>query len=390
MSRFLLKFFGFFGFLVAVIYLCDISYLFHGIRCTYLRGETSAQIDDNAFFHSRVVSAKSPFEIPFSKSFDQNELSDSLEHALKKSKSVAFLVVKNDSVLVERYWGGFSKESLTNSFSMAKSIVSLLVGCAIQDGYIENVDQSVFDFLPELSPFNGNDVTIRHLLEMSSGFDWLENYKRPISVTAKAYYGSNLKDLVLNRVFVSRPGKEYVYNSGNTQLLGVVLERAVGKSVSSFAGDFLWSKLGAKNDAKWTLDYKGGIEKTFCCFNSTARDFSKVGLMMLKKGVSVSGEKILSPEYVDWLLKVPFLKDGENVGETVDFYSNGWWIANVLEKRVFYARGFLGQYLVVIPDLNLVFVRLGKHENEKTDKNNNYNLTDNLLFFTKQVILEFS
>jgi len=390
MSKSLFKFLGFLGFLVAIIYLCDVSYLFHGVRCTYLRGETSAQIDDNAFFHSRVVSAKKPFEIPFSTSFGQNELSDSLEHVLKKSKSVAFLVVKNDSVLVERYWGGFSKESLTNSFSMAKSLVSLLVGCAIQDGYIESVDQSIFDFLPELSPFNGNDVTIKHLLEMSSGFDWLENYKRPISVTAKAYYGSNLKDLVLNRGFVSSPGKEYVYNSGNTQLLGVVLERAVGKSVSSFASDFLWSRLGAKNDAKWTLDYKGGIEKTFCCFNSTARDFSKVGLLMLKRGVSVSGEKILSPEYIDWLLKVPFLKDGEDVGETVDFYSNGWWVADVLEKRVFYARGFLGQYLVVIPDMNLVFVRLGKHENEKTEKNNNYNLTDNLLFFTKQVILEFS
>ena len=390
MSRFLLKFLGFLGFLVAIIYLCDVSYLFHGVRCTYLRGENSAQIDDNVFFHSRVVSAKKPFEIPFSSSFDQNELSDSLDSVLKKSKSVAFLVVKNDSVLVERYWGGFGKESLTNSFSMAKSIVSLLIGCAIQDGYIESVDQSIFDFLPELTPFNGNDVTIKHLLEMSSGFDWLENYKRPISVTAKAYYGSNLKDLVLNRRFVSPPGKEYVYNSGNTQLLGVVLERAVGKSVSSFASDFLWSKLGAKNDAKWTLDYKGGVEKTFCCFNSTARDFSKVGLLMLKKGVSVSGEKVLSPEYIDWLLKVPFLKDGEDVGETVDFYSNGWWVADVLEKRVFYARGFLGQYLVVIPDLNLVFVRLGKHENEKTEKNNNYNLTDNLLFFTKQVILEFS
>ena len=120
---------------------------------------------------------------------------------------------------MERYWGGFSKESLTNSFSMAKSIVSLLVGCAIQDGYIENVDQSVFDFLPELSPFNGNDVTIKHLLEMSSGFDWLENYKRPISVTAKAYYGSNLKDLVLNRGFVSAPGKEYVYNSGKHSII---------------------------------------------------------------------------------------------------------------------------------------------------------------------------
>jgi len=390
MSNFLLKFLAFLGFFVAVIYVCDVSYLFHGIRCTYLRGETSAQIDDSPFFHSRVISAKSPFEIPFSTSFEQNELSDSLEAVLKKSKSVAFLVVKNDSVFVERYWDGVDKESLSNSFSMAKSIVSLLVGCAIQEGYIESVDQSIFDFLPELSPFNGNDVTIKHLLEMSSGFDWLENYKRPISVTAKAYYGSNLTELVLNRRFISLPGKEYLYNSGNTQLLGIILERAVGKSVSSFTSDFLWSKLGAKNDVKWTLDHKGGLEKTFCCFNSTARDFSKVGLLMLRGGVSVSGEKILSQEYIDWLLKVPYLRDGENIGETVDFYSNGWWAANVSGERVFYARGFLGQYLVVIPKLNLIFVRLGKYENEKTEKNNNYNLTDNLLFFTKQVILEFS
>jgi len=364
--------------------------LFHGIRCTYLRGESSAQIDDNVFFHTRDVSAKKPFDIPFSKNYTDLDLSDSLELVLKKSKSVAFLVVKNDSVLVEKYWGDGNQDSLTNSFSMAKSIVSLLVGSAIKEGYISDVNQSVFDFLPELSPFKGHDVTIKHLLEMSSGFDWLENYKRPISVTAKAYYGSNLKDLVLNRGFVSPPGKNYVYNSGNTQLLGILLERATGKSVSSFASDFLWSKIGAKNDATWALDYNGGIEKTFCCFNGTARDFSKIGLVMLRGGVSVSGEDVLSSDYIEWLLTVPFLNNPEKKGGVVDFYSNGWWHAEVLEKKVFYARGFLGQYVVVIPDLNLVFVRLGKYENEKTEKNNDYNLTDNLLFFIKHVILNFS
>ena len=390
MNRSVFFIFIFSVFFITVVYLCDVSYLFHGIRCTYLRGESSAQIDDNVFFHTRDVSAKKPFDIPFSKNYTDLDLSDSLELVLKKSKSVAFLVVKNDSVLVEKYWGDGNQGSLTNSFSMAKSIVSLLVGSAIKEGYISDVNQSVFDFLPELSPFKGHDVTIKHLLEMSSGFDWLENYKRPISVTAKAYYGSNLKDLVLNRGFVSPPGKNYVYNSGNTQLLGILLERATGKSVSSFASDFLWSKIGAKNDATWTLDYNGGIEKTFCCFNGTARDFSKIGLVMLKGGVSVSGEDVLSSDYIEWLLTVPFLNNPEKKGEVVDFYSNGWWHAEVLEKKVFYARGFLGQYVVVIPDLNLVFVRLGKYENEKTEKNNDYNLTDNLLFFIKHVILNFS
>lgn len=378
--------------LILAIFLFDVSYLFHGIRCTYFRGESSAQIDDHRFFYTREVVSNTPVLIPNGHDYVGEVSNNNLRLVLEKSNSVAFLLVQNDSVRVEKYWQGYGPESLTNSFSMAKSIMSILVGCAIDDGYLEGVDESVFDFVPELEPFKKNDVKIKHLLEMSSGYDWLENYKRPISVTAKAYYGTALQDLILQQRFVDVPGKEHVYSSGSTQLLGLVLERAVGENISSYAGEALWSRVGAKQNALWTLDSEGGLEKTFCCFNSSARDFSKIGLLMLNGG-RVGFNRVVSKNYVDWLLSVPELIDSKNTqkGERfVDYYSNGWWVARVLEKEVFYARGFLGQYIVVVPDLNLVFVRLGMSENEKSELKNDYMLTDNLKFFIEQVILDFS
>jgi len=381
---------GFVVVLFILVFVFDVSYLFHGVRCTYLRGESSAQIDDSRFFYNRTVSADKPFEIPLGYNYNDSIINDSLDFVLEKSKSIAFLVVQKDSVRFEKYWGFGGSSSSTNSFSMAKSIVSLLVGCAIDRGFISSVNQSIFDFLPELKPFNGEDVKIKHLLEMSSGLDWLENYKKPISVTAKSYYGSNLEKLILNRRFISSPGKIHDYKSGDTQILGVLLERATGVSVSSFASSVLWSKIGAKHDAFWTLDYNGGIEKTFCCFNSNARDFSKLGLLVLNRG-SVFGKTVVSEDYVDWISSPPLLLDVDGSdGELVDFYANGWWVANVCEKDIIYARGFNGQYVVVVPDLDLVFVRLGLFEDEKSSENNDYSLTDNLSFFIEQVIKEFS
>ena len=382
---------GFFVFCFTFfVYVFDVSYLFHGLRCTYLRGQNSAQIDDHVFFSSREVEAKNPFEIPVGYNYNYFEPSDTLNSVFKKSKTVAFLVVQNDSVRFEKYWKNGNKNSLTNSFSIAKSITSLLVGCAIDRGFIKGVEQSIFDFLPELTPFMGGDVKIKHLLEMSSGLDWLEHYKKPISITAKSYYGTDLKNLILKTKFTSPAGKNFNYQSGNTQLLGVILERAVGENVSSFTSRVLWSKIGARNNALWTTDYDGGLEKTFCCFNSNARDFSKIGLLMLNQG-DFLGQTVVSKNYIDWLLSKPTLYSGvDSLTKTIDHYSNGWWVAEVMEKFVFYARGFNGQYIVVIPEMNLVFVRLGMRENEKSSDSNDYRLTDNLKFFIKSVISEYS
>tara|TARA_B100000902_G_C27307493_1_gene916381 strand:+ start:1979 stop:3139 length:1161 start_codon:yes stop_codon:yes gene_type:complete len=374
--------------LLVCIYFFDISYLFKGVRCTYLRGESSAQIDDYELFFNRSVATKNPFIIPFGKNFNDSIINDSLDFALKKSKSVAFLVVQNDSVRFEKYWKGWDQNKKTNSFSIAKSIMSLLVGCAIDQGVIVSVNQSIFDFLPELKKFNNYDVKIKHLLEMSSGLDWFENYKKPISVTAKAYYGSDLKNLMLGRSFVSEPGKYHDYKSGDTQLLGLILERASGKSVSSFASEFFWSKIGAKNNAMWTLDDSGGIEKTFCCFNSSARDFSKIGLLLLGRGEFLE-RRVVSDNYINWSLSVPNLIDIKT-NKKVDYYSNGWWTANVFNRVVYYARGFNGQYIVTIPSINLVFVRLGFWEDESSVEKNEFKMSDNLLFFTKEIIKEFA
>ena len=379
---------------ILFFWILDLSYLFYGVRCTYLRGESSAQIDDHILFDTREVVTTDPFQLPNGENYSSEIKNPHLDSVLKKSKSVAFLVVQNDSVRLEKYWDGANDNSLTNSFSMAKSILSVLVGSAIKDGYIKSVNQSIFDFVPEMktSSFGGHDVKIKHLLNMSSGYDWLENYKRPISVTAKAYYGNNLRDLILKRSFVEEPGKIHRYSSGSTQLLGLVLERAIKKPISIYAGEALWSKIGAKNNALWSLDHRNGHEKAFCCFNSNARDFSKIGLLMLNNGVSKHNNKtVISKEYHDWLLSIPRLFDSKRSKDTlVDFYSNSWWVANVLDREVFYARGFLGQFIVVIHSLDLVFVRLGKKDDPRSEFKNKYRLTDNLLFFIEFVIEEYS
>lgn len=389
-------FFVCFVFFISLILILvfDVSYLFHGLRCTYFRGYKSAQIDDHRFFYNRKVESGTAINIPLGGDYNMGVGTDSLVSVLEKSKSVAFLVVKNDSLRFEKYWDEGSIGSATNSFSMAKSITSLLVGCAIRDGYIDGVEQDVSDFVPEIKQVGDfQSVKIKHLLEMSSGLSWLENYKRPISVTAKAYYGTNLKNLTLSREFVNPPGLAYKYQSGNTQILGVLLERAVGKNISSYAGQSLWSQIGAENDAFWTLDYNGGVEKVFCCFNSNARDFAKIGLLMLNRG-RVGDRSVIDEGYVDWLLSKPKLMDGDDgagrLGTIVDYYSNSWWVGKVLGKDVFYARGFLGQYIVVIPEISVVFVRLGKKENDKSARKNAYMMTDNLKFFTEQVIKNYS
>ena len=374
------------SFFVAV-YVFDLGYVFHGVRSTYLRGERSAQIDDSEFFYNSVVAASNPKKIPNAVGYKKINISNKLNQLLEKTKSVAFLIVKDDSINFEKYWDFGSVNSKTNSFSMAKSITSILVGCAIDDGFIEGANQRVVDFFPKISNQGGGGVKIAHLLQMSSGMEWVENYKRPLSVTARAYYGTNLKKLMLGRRFSTEPGTIFHYKSGDTQLLGLILEKATGKSVADYAGERLWTRIGATNSALWSLDYNGGVEKVFCCFNSSARDFSKLGLLVLNDGV-LHGDTIVSPNYIRWMVSPISLFDRS--GKKTTHYSNSWYYAKVLDKEIIYARGFLGQYIVVIPEINLVFVRLGKKENKNKGNRNEYQLTSDLEIIITEVINMYS
>ena len=335
------------------------TYFYKAVRYNF------AGVDDYQLFENRILH-KSIQPQPWlsSKYFNKKTLSDKLQHTLDSLETFAFLVIKNDSVVYESYSDGYSASSFSNSFSMAKTVVSMLIGAAITDGKIKNIDQAVGDFLPDFNSEGKEKITIKHLLTMSSGLNWDESYASPFSMTTEAYYGSDLPKLMSNLKAIEEPGKEFKYLSGNTQLLALVLEKATGKHLAEYAEEKLWQPLGAENDALWSLDKKDGTEKAYCCLNSNARDFARLGKLYLQKG-NWNGTQIIDSIYVAESLK-PANVINPTDGKLVDFYGLQWWlIPNVSNTKAFYARGILGQCIIVVPENDLIIVRLGNKRGPK-------------------------
>jgi CubicO group peptidase (beta-lactamase class C family) len=246
---------------------------------------------------------------------------------------------------------------------MAKTFVSVLVGIAIGEGKIKSVDQAVGDFLPEYKEGENAKLTVKHLLTMSSGIDFDEDYISPFAYPAKAYYGSDIRTLTMKYKLVETPGKVFKYLSGNTELLAFVLEKATGKSISEYASEKLWIPIGASKSAFWSLDHENGVEKAYCCFNSNARDFARIGALYMHHG-NCNGKQIVPEEYVKNSILPAHLVDEEN--KPNDRYGYSWWMLDYKGMHIYYARGILGQYVVAIPDKNILMVRLGhKRSKEK-------------------------
>ncbi|WP_017731224.1 serine hydrolase domain-containing protein [Nafulsella turpanensis] len=341
--------------LLLVIYAVLPSYLRNAL--TYYH----ANIDDYTIFENRKVPNSSVHPWPLSRAYNTTPLADTLQEAIETLDPVAFLLVKDGEIVHEQYWDGYGNQSYSNSFSMAKSIVGLLTGIALEEGYIKSLDEPVGNYLPAYQQGDNSQLTIRHLLTMSSGLNWDESYGSPFSVTTKAYYGSDLPELVNELQVIEAPGKEWKYLSGNTQLLALVLEKATHRRLSEYASEKLWKPLGASSPALWSLDKPDGTEKAYCCFNSNARDFARLGQLVLNKG-KWKGQQLISPAYLEEALKpAAHLVDEE--GAPVDFYGYQWWVVNYKGKAIPYARGILGQYIFVLPDKESVLVRLG-HERD--------------------------
>jgi len=319
-------------------------------------------IDDYKIFHNRTVKAGTPQPWRLHEKYNSYQLTNDQLKYFNDFRTVAFLVVKDTALLFESYWDGYGKDSYSNSFSMAKSIVSLLMGCALSDGYVKSIDEPVGNYLPEFAEGDKAKITIKHLLTMSSGLSWDESYSTLFSLTTQGYYGKNLPKLVLNQTVVKEPGKTFEYRSGDTQLLSLIIEKATGKTLADYASEKIWSKIGAEHDALWCLDRKDGVEKAFCCFNTNARDFARFGQLVLNGG-RWNGEQIVPEEYLnESLTPASYLFDPET-NKNVDFYGYQWWMINVDGYKTWYARGLLGQYIFVIPSLNAVVVRLGHVRN---------------------------
>lgn len=320
-------------------------------------------IDDHKIFSNRVVTKSShtepwPFSVKYNKKHLQKEFLDSLTVL----ETTAFIAIQNDSLIYEYYADATDTTQRTNSFSMAKSIISLLIGCAIDDGYINSVDQSIESLLPEFSRLHGHGLTLRHLLTMSSASDWNETYSSPLSVTTQAYYGDNLTTLMQGVKIASTPGQTFSYRSGDTQLLAFILKATTGLPPAQYAAIKLWQPLGAESDALWSLDHKNGMEKAYCCFNSNARDFARIGQLVLNHG-NWKGVQVVDSDYIaEATHPATYLKDKQN--NTVNYYGYQWWMVQIDGESIPYARGILGQYIFIIPSKNAVIVRLGRQRSD--------------------------
>jgi CubicO group peptidase (beta-lactamase class C family) len=275
---------------------------------------------------------------------------------LRRSDTLAFVVVHKDRIVRERYFEETTRESLLTSFSVAKSFVSTLVGIAIDEGLIDSVEDPVTEYVPELAERNLEfvEITLRDLLAMSSGIRYDEGGFPSLGDDTHTYYGTDLRDLALNGTEVEQPaGITWHYNNYNPLLLGLVLERATGMSVSEFMSARLWRPLGAQAAATWSLDSKGsGFEKLESGVNATARDYARFGLLFLNEG-EWNGRRIVSKEWV---------RAATAADRTTDpayHYQYFWWI-DVERSGRFYAFGKYGQYIYVAPDADVVIVRLGR------------------------------
>lgn len=349
--KFPLWFTGIAAFFVALAYIFDVDYLFKAVRTIYFNGHVTAFLDDYQYFDNRTIESGAPQPWNFSKQYNKAAASDELQQLHKQTGTVAFLVIKNDSIVYEEYFEGYENDSVSNSFSMAKSIVSAALGRAIMDGKIKSLDQPVADFFPEYREGAGARMTVGDLSSMSSGLNWDENYYSPFSITTRAYFDDDLTTTMLKLRVTEEPGKSFKYLSGNTQLLAMVLEKATGMPLPEYVSEKFWKPMGAEHPAFWQTDRDGGIVKAYCCIASNARDFARFGKLYLNHG-KWNGQQILDSAFIAKSV-VPRFPDSPQ-------YGYGWWLGEYNGKKIYFMRGHLGQYTVVVPEDKVIVVRLGK------------------------------
>ncbi len=324
---------------------------------------TKASIDDYKFFDNvEIKKSDSLFEWPKHNLYNQVGSSKTLDSVHKKNETVAFLIIKNDSIIKEDYFLGYDENSMTNSFSMSKSIISLLFLKSIEEGTIPSLNSKLTDYFPAFNESNGGNVTLSDLSTMSSGLVWEENYKDLMGITAQAYVTKDLNKLMMGSKFSGDSGDKFKYLSGNTQLLAMAIEKANSSTIQELTYKWLWNPMGAKNDALWMIDSKEkNMTKAFCCLSSNAKDFAKVGLVYKNFG-KINEQKLIDSSFISMSIKPRFNSN--------PIYGYGIWIGKQNNIDFFSLRGHQGQYVIVVPKENVIIVRLGKRKSRGSDLNN--------------------
>ncbi|WP_250252280.1 serine hydrolase [Chryseobacterium sp. Marseille-Q3244] len=361
----------------AAAYFLGYDYLFSGISKTYLKGRSSAYIDDGNLFPSHPIPTGSPKRWEEHSEYNKKELPKILVDNLKHSKTAAFVVIKDGKILHEQYWEGYNQLSQTNSFSMAKAVTVMLLGKVLEEGIINNINENLSNFYPKFKEKTfGDQVTIKNLAQMESGLDWDENYNNPFLPNAKAYYGKSLVKAVFSRKFKEQPGTRFEYQSGTTQLLGFALKKALKQPLANYLSEKFWIPMGMEQDAKWSTD-NYGMEKTYCCIHSNARDFAKLGLLFLNDG-KVGDQQVLNTDFIEQM-RTPTEKS-ENI------YGMGLWINHDNPIKHYYFLGLQGQYIIMVPEYNMVIVKTGSYAN---NPKNDRGRPDQVKFLVNEIVQLF-
>ncbi len=286
-----------------------------------------------------------------------------LSALLEANDSIAFLVVRDGAILYEQYFQGHSETSLSQLFSVSKSFTSALIGMAIEDGYMEGVEQPVTDLIPELLERGFGVVTLHHLLTMTSGSSYHEN-DNPFGEHVILNYTPNLEVEILQFTMEREPGELYRYKSGDNALLSLALARALDdEALTAYAQRRLWTPLRMQDQGVWSTDREvDGLERSWCCLATTARDIAKFGALYLNNGLW-RGEQLLSADWVEQSTgqsQVPGdLWPGEYQEVGWRGYGYQWWLASE-QTGDFFAFGKDGQFVYVNPSEQVVIVRLGR------------------------------
>ena len=288
----------------------------------------------------------------------------------KKSPTQGVMIIHNDSIIYEKYWGEMTSDRLATVFSVSKSITSLMCGIAVDDGYIRSIDDDVTQYLPELkkkAPM-WQKLTIRHLLDMQSGLDFddtyslrLKDYKR-LHAMARLNYGHNVMKQIRGLKFRIEPGKEHRYESMTSQILGVVIERASGKHFADYLSEKVWKPLQMESVALINIDSrKRDVAHTFGGVSLTMKDLAKIGRLYLNGGIW-DGKRIVSEEWI----RQTTAYDTSNEGYHFNWYNMSSVGAEKDEYPGYYALGIGHQVLYVNPYKHLIMVRVGQGNNNSS------------------------
>lgn len=299
---------------------------------------------------------------PLSVSVELGGKTMDLTQALKYTDTNALLVIKDGKVVYEEYRNGSDQDSRFVSWSMAKSITSILFGIALSEGKIQSIEDPIEQYLPELQGTVFEGVSLKNMLMQRAGTDYKEwslfgstdvdqLVEQSLFTGEKRF--TDIQALKLKRK--TEAGEKFNYSTLNSTLLGRVIEAATGMSLAQYTQQKLWIPAGMQDSAYWMLDGKPGDGKAFAGggFNATLRDYARIGLMMLNNGF-INGKQIVPQTWVKQ--STQYLSDEPVIKGAPRGYQYQWW--TFLDSNIFEAVGIRGQYISVDPDTNTVIVKL--------------------------------